>query len=105
MQNSHQSSLSPLGNRVTHVASSGIGQNVNLQGASLSREPLNLSVRENLNKSQNVNISNAAASNAYAPQQQMLQSSSRVQKKTSLSFLRKSNITTAGAYQHQNSTP
>jgi len=56
--------------------------------------------RESLNKSQNISMVQSI-SNAYG-QQQLLQSSRP--KKTSLSFLRKSNITAAGAGQ-SNNTP
>jgi len=57
---------------------------------SQSNSGLNMNaVRENLNKSQNI-VMPSGVNNAYAPQQ-LLHSSSRP-KKTSLSFLRKSNI-------------
>lgn len=61
-------------------------------------------MRDNLNKSQNVVVTSSAI-NTYG-HQQLLQSSSR-QKKTSLSFLRKSNITTSGGgtYNQQSQTP
>ena len=95
------SSMSPLGGtRITRIPPGGSSQSNNLSNNSA----LNLSsARDNsnngvgsLNKSQNVNVVGLPSSivNAYGPQN--LQSSSK-QKKTSLSFLRKSNITTAGA--------
>ena len=97
------SSMSPLGGgtRITRIPPGGSTQ----QSNNLSNNAaLNLpSARDNsynngvgsLNKSQNINVVGLPSSivNAYGPQN--LQSSSK-QKKTSLSFLRKSNITTAG---------
>ena len=62
------SSLSPIGNRVMRVpagASQAAAANNNSQQSSSG---LNLSVRENLNKSQNITMP-TGANNAYAPQQ------------------------------------
>lgn len=62
-----------------------------------SNSGLNMNaVRENLNKSQNI-VMPSGVNNAYAPQQ-LLNSSSRP-KKTSLSFLRKSNLNAVGGAQ------
>mmetsp|Transcript_14375 Transcript_14375/g.19472 ORF Transcript_14375/g.19472 Transcript_14375/m.19472 type:complete len:97 (-) Transcript_14375:1524-1814(-) len=88
--------MSPMGGRLSRAPHVGASQNsANMSNSQQSNGGgLNINMRENLNKSQNVQTSAQSITNAYAPTQ-VLQSSSR-QKKTSLSFLRKSNITAAG---------
>lgn len=95
----HPSSLSPIGNRITRVPGIAPNQTQQMGGISASSQGLHIVGRENpLNKSQNMAVSSGINAN-YAPTQ-LLQSSTR-QKKSSLSFLRKSNITAAGSYQNQ----